>query len=313
MDQSKPVFLTHRDRKGFPEWFTLDFEPGGTNGSPRLIISFAETPLRRVAADLFAYAPVERYRARLQDYGIASIFSLDVDRPWGFGGVLEPLKSEAKAGSLKMLKYAIAIPRIDKDAGSCKYCHGTGKDDLGECISCFGNGRRVVKDWAALDQVAATLDVLGVLLDTPGEDLVANPSMAREQLVSIQTTFVRGSAYIGAHLSATFGDYLRTLSGQQLPVVKTAIKSAYLQMQPSYEKFGDFSFRASVRKRGQLTIDIPGDACSLYVDGFSPSLNQASGPMKLDSHHVDGHHQQLALLCGLAALCGMAHKNLYPY
>lgn len=298
-----PVFLVHRY---CPEWFRLGFEPAAhATDVPRLIISFSEGPLRRAIGELPMYAPVERNRAQLASYGIATTFLLDLGKPWGFGGVFEPQPS-TEAG---MLRYSIAVPRVDKDLGACRRCDGKGEVEGMSCFRCIASGRATEKDWDAIDRVSATLDVLRILLDKPRAALVENPDMKRGQLVALNVHFGRGRAFIGAQLSETFGDYLRTLAPGDLPLVRAALKSAYLQMFPTHSTFGDHSYRASFRHNGQLLIDVPGDACGLYVDGFDV---KPSGAMELSCHNVDGHHQQLALLCGLAALCGQAHKHLYP-
>jgi hypothetical protein len=130
--------------------------------------------------------------------------------------------------------------------------------------------------------------------------------------LSVLTSFGGGSAFISAVLSRPFGDYVRLLSKQELPEVKAAIKSVYLHMFPRYRRFDDFHFRAYVHQHGQLIIDVPGEACGLYVDGMSRSLKEASGPIELDCHNVDSPAQQLTLLSGLAALAGMTRGNLYP-
>jgi len=299
------VFLNHEDCR---EWFALDYQSAMGTDTPRLIIAFAESALRKYAAELPTMTPIEHCKKRLAEYGITTEFLLDVDRPWGFGGVLKPQLSEEKG----ILKYSIAIPRVKKDVGACRSCSGKGQRDRMECVYCFGTCREMVNDWDNLDRITASLAVLSVLLDKPNVELVMDCTSNREQLVSFQTNFEHGRAFIGADLSRTFGNYIRTLSGKQLPVVKAAMESSYLQMFPGHERYGSYSFSASVREGGQLLMGVPGDACGLFVDGFDRSIKELSGPMELNCHNVDGHHQQLALLCGLAALCGMAQKHLYP-
>lgn len=129
---------------------------------------------------------------------------------------------------------------------------------------------KTVMKWGAIGRIAATLSVLGdIFLSSPDKKWLAGIDTKKKQLLSIFTGFAtQGSdAYIGAILSRAFGDYLRSISGQELPEVKAAIKSVYLHMFPPYERFGDFHFRAGVHNNGQLIIDVPGDACGLYVDG----------------------------------------------
>ena len=130
-------------------------------------------------------------------------------------------------------------------------------------------------DWDTLDCIAATLCVLGGILEMPAKEWLAGIDTARKQLLTVQTNFERGRAFIVATLSRTFGDYVRSLSNHELPEVKAAIKSVYLHMFPSNKRFGDFHFRADVHRNGQLILSVPGDACDLAVDGFSNSLREA--------------------------------------
>lgn len=316
MKEHSSVFL---DREDWPEWFTLDLIqgldptvlPGLPLQTPLLILGIAEGPLKRLVDDLQKYSMVDNYKKHLKKYDIEADFLLDIDKPWGFGGVLNPHRRTGRDDGQRIIEYSIAIPRIEKDAGECGDCNGTAKVDDRDCFHCMGTGRDKTNDLDVLNCISATLCVLTVILDMPDKELVAGIKTKRQQLLTVQMHFGRWGAAIGATLSRPFGDYLRLLSGQELSEAKAAIKSVYLQMFPGYARFGDFDYRANVHRNGQLIIDVPGDGCGLYVDGCSKSLQEASGPMRLNCHNVDGHHQQLALLCGLAAISGMARKSLY--
>lgn len=309
--------FVHLERDDFPEWFTLDLVQGidptvlplPLPPVPLLILGIAEGVLPNLIDLLSKYSWLDGCQKRLGEYDITTSFLLDVDKPWGFRGVLNPYQRLDHAG---IIKYAIPIPQIEKDVGECENCGGTAEDDGWDCIHCNKTGRETAHDWDTLDCIAATLCVLGKILDMPDKKWLASVSTARRQLLTVRTNFERGRAFIGATLSRTFGDYVRSLSNHGLPEVEAAIKSVYLHMFPSYRRFDDFHYRASVHRNGQLILSVPGDACDLAVDGFSNSLKEASGPLKLGCHNVDGHHQQLALLSGLAALSGMARKSLYP-
>ncbi len=313
MQELSSVFLDHED---WPEWFTLDLIQGLDPTVlplplpvPLLILGIAEEPLKRLVVDLQKYSMVDDCKKRLKEYEVEADFLLNINKPWGFAGVLNPYHRQGRTG---IREYAIPIPQVEKDAGVCTTCDGEGYEwDLQwDCLNCNKTGRRTVHDWDAVDCISATLCVLGTILCMPDKKLVARTEAARKQLLTVQTHFERGRALIGATLSGPFSDYLRSLSGQELPEVKAAMRSVYLQMFPRYARFGDSSFKADVHRNGQLIIDVPGNACGLGVDGFSN--NRTSGPLKLHDHNVDGHHQQLTLLCGLAAVSGMARKSLYP-
>jgi len=241
----------------------------------------------------------------LQECGIEVDFLLDVDKPWGFGGILEPHRQRASSDERhRFIEYSIAIPRLEKDIGECEDCGGKREVDGIECFHCMGTGRKTVIEWNVINRIAATLHVLGFVLNKPDKKLLIGIDTKRKQLLSLQTFFASRNAPIGATLSRAFGDYVRSLSGQELPEVNAAIKNAYLHMFPRRRRFS--RFESCVYEKGQLIVGIPGDSCGLYVGGTSKSLHEASGPMELDCHNVDGPDQQLTLLCGLAKLAGMA-------
>lgn len=309
------VFLEYEGE--WPEWFTLDFvhdlDPTVLPlpfPVPLLILGFAEEPLHRFIEELPKYTLLDEYQERLKEHEIKADFSLDIREPWGFGGVLNPYH---RPGGHGLVEYAIAIPAIEKDVGECESCGGTAETDDMPCFDCMKTGRKTERDWDAITPIFATLWVLGALLDKPDKKLLAGIKTERKQFVSLGTSFDRERFFIGATFSRTLADYVRSLSNQNLPEVKAAMKDSYLQMFPRHKQFfDDFCYKARVHDNGQLVLDVPGNGCGLYVDPSSRMWDEASGAMKLYCHNVDGYHQELALLSGLAALSGMARKSLYP-
>lgn len=298
----------------WPEWFTLDFLPANADGAaPGLLLGIAEKPLHLFAEKLKIHTVVGHFESILEEeYEINARFLIDMEKPWGFGGVLEPYQGTGPISN-RFAEFRINVPQIEKDVGICSYCDGKSEDEHGvECLRCSGTGRETVREWEAIDRISATFGILGLLLDMPDMKWLDDLDPKHRQLLSLRMFFGKGNAVIGAGLSREFSDYLRSRSDQELPEVRAAIKSVYHYMFPGYKKFGDFWFKARIMSHGQLAIDVPGDACGLYVDGMSEGLRNVSRPFELDCHNVDGHHQQLALLSGLAALCGVARKELYP-
>lgn len=297
----------------WPEWFTLDLITGRDPSAlpldlqvPLLLLGIAEEPLLRFAKDLPDSPVLKDGQERLKECGVNANFFLNIKEPWGFGGVLHPYHRPGYGG---ITEYAIPIPRIEKDGGECEACEGTATIEGMNCLHCMGTGRGTVLERDSAACILGTLWILEAILNRPSKELLVGINTEWRQLLSLRTSFDKERYFIGATLSGSFGDYLRTLSNQNLPKVKEAMKRVYLQMFPGYAKFDDFFYKAVVHQNGQLILDVPGNACGLYVDGRSLSLYEASGPMELDCHNVDGYHQQLALLSGLAALCGMARKS----
>lgn len=300
------IFL---ERENHPEWYYLGYVPGsGSNREPpRLVLGLEKSALGQFMSMLAKNWLLKECEKLLCQYGVEAEFLSDISKPWGFGGALIPDERLPN-----FLEFRINVPRVEKDTGKpCSSCKGEGEDpDLSnECLRCFGTGKETVHDFAELDRVAATLCVLSPLLDKPFKEWMGGVASTSNQLVTITTNFQRGRAFIGAVLSSEFGASLRRRTNVSLPPVEEAIKEAYLHMFPGYKRFSSYSFRAIIRERGQLSIDVPGDACGLYVDGMSHSLRETEGPIDLDCHNVDGHHQQFTLLVGLATLAGIVRKE----
>lgn len=306
------VFL---EREEWSEWFTLDLIMGRDPSAlpldlhvPLLLLGIAEEPLLRFIKDLPDSPMLKDGQERLKECGVNVDFFFNIKEPWGFGGVLHPYHRPGYPG---ILEYAIPIPRIEKDGGECEACEGTATTEGMDCLHCMGTGRGTMLEWDSAACISGTLWILEFVLNRPDKQLLAGVNTERKQLLSLRTSFDKERHFIGATLSGTFSSYLRSFSKRRFPEVEGALKSVYLQMFPSHGKFGDFFYKAEVHENGRLLLDVPGDACGLYVDGTRLDFDETSRPMQLDCHNVDGCHQQLALLSGLAALCGMARKSLY--
>ncbi|MSU74824.1 hypothetical protein EXS57_03565, partial [Candidatus Kaiserbacteria bacterium] len=232
--------FVHLGREDIPEWFTLDLVQGvdptvlplPLPPVPLLIIGIAEGVLHHLIDALPKYSGINQCKERLEEYGISTNFLFDVNKPWGFRGVLNPHQRPRHTG---IIEYAIPVPQIEKDDGPCDACDGDGYDwDLQwDCLHCMKTGRKTVMDSGTLDCISATLHVLGAILEMPYKKWTAGIDTQRKQLLTVQTNFESGRAFISATLSRTFGDYVRSLSNSKLPEVQAAIRSVYLQMFPS--------------------------------------------------------------------------------
>jgi len=292
----------------YPECFTLDFDPGIPENSPRILLGVAKNLLDWIINILEKTPVFEQYTKMLGPQGVSSKFLCDTKVPWGFGEVIIPTKSEGE-----FMEFSMNIPPVEENAGPCTDCDGSGENKTYgvECIRCMGGGIEWDLDWQRVTCLSATFSLLSTFLHNPHKDILPRLSKNR-QLLSVQTYYSKESSFIGAVLSSSFGSFLRHRSNTDLPYVREATKLAYLKMFPSYARFDERSgYEAYIRDNGQLIINVPGDACGLFVDGFSDSLHENAGPMELSCHNVDSPVQQIALLAGLAALSGKARKILY--
>lgn len=296
----------------WPEWFSLDYSPSDDHTStPFLLIGFNRFAL----GNFIANPPPMRYinilREELVKCEADAVFSSDPGKVWGFGEVIKPYQQAVTPGD-SLTWYHVPIPQVEKETGKkCKACKGKVRDvETGmDCLFCDRSGKETIMDWKGVHHVCATLSFLSLLFSHPQKTWVENIHTRRYQLLSLEVFFREGCAPLRAVLSEDFGNFLRSRSQTILPHVKEALKTAYLQMVPSYARFDDFHFKAHIYDGGQLILDVPGSACGLYVDGFDESLRSCTGPMKLSDHNVDSGIQQLSLVCGLASLTGIVRKS----
>src|SRR5512147_870614 len=88
MYELSSVFLEAED---WPEWFALDVLPwAGPAGASFLLLGIAKEPLHRLVAKLENAPILKDYTRACRDEGIEEDFFLDVEGPWGFGGILRP-------------------------------------------------------------------------------------------------------------------------------------------------------------------------------------------------------------------------------
>ncbi len=154
MSEDRIVSLDHENS---PEWFYLDFLPVDP---PCILIGIAHPPLRWLKENLAKYRIREMCEKRLGEEFLA-----DYHQPWGFGGILVPYKHKPGA---PFLEYTITIPPFETlTEQKCSECKGRGKRDGMNCLYCDGVGKKMERDWTRVNRVAATLMVLGAIIDKP--------------------------------------------------------------------------------------------------------------------------------------------------
>ena len=95
--------FVHLGDEDVPEWFTLDLIQGvdptvlplSFPPVPLLIVGIAERTLLQLVDILPKYSWLDGCQKRLGEYDIMANFLLDIDKPWGFRGVLNPYQRPA--------------------------------------------------------------------------------------------------------------------------------------------------------------------------------------------------------------------------
>lgn len=288
----------------YPEWLSFDLKY--RRRRPVLELCVARGALAYVLSTLSGDS-IGAVAEALGEPANTDDFLLLPGKPLGFGGALVLDQS-----SESCLRYSAEIPRVEKPGRPCRSCSGE-QGVVGECFTCDDTGYEREHDWLQTNRIAATLCVLLRGLSAVPIDCLRNVAGSKQQLMAVQTGYATGAlshAGISASLSQEFSNYLRDNAETELPTVTEAMRRTYLSMLPSWEAFAGREFRACIRARGQLLLDVPGNACGLGVGGDESGLSDPSMPFELECHNVDTNAQMIALLAGLAALAARAREDM---
>ncbi|MDB5260336.1 MAG: hypothetical protein JWN37_567 [Candidatus Nomurabacteria bacterium] len=305
LESSPLVHFESRDRR-LPEWFRLGFS-FGTDGPdplpPQIILAVEKSALVHFMEDIERNTLVKYAGEHLTHRNASAEFLTDIREPWGFGGILKPY---APAEPNDFLHFAINIPRVEKEAGFCRDCEGTGKDQItgqGTCHRCNGSKKETKQDQSELNMISATLCAIHPLLERPYEVWLRDvKDVGRPQLLSLITSFGPQCPFIAVVFSPEVVGFLARNAGRTLPQIESAMWKTYIQMVPGYERYGPYGFEASVDREGCPSFSVSRDAL-MSVSGFrQPSSRDR---MKFDSTEVMSYHQQVSLLAGIAMLCDM--------
>jgi len=240
---------------------------------------------------------------RFMDEFNFSSFSGDFAGNFGFNEIFQRRKAEGD-----FIELIVAVPAVKKEIGKCESCGGSGSDKISglKCFLCGGSGKKTECDWSAAYAISATFSLLFVALaHTRQLEIKSSPF----QLLTLTTATLRDSN--GCSLSGKYSiplvNFLKLFdSDTDIPEIVEAMKEAYGSM---FGKSSDYDFRATIASQGQLHISCPGSSCGLNPS-FNCSAEEEQG-YDFDSHNVDNPAQQITLLAGLAALCGLARKTGY--
>ncbi len=202
----------------------------------------------------------------LQDLLDTSPFASDMQRPWGYGSVLEYTGSYLGWLSCGVI-LPLAIPAL-----RCK------------------EDRK--PDHKRLSDISVSLWLVFDLLNSS-----ACPTRAMsKQMTAFNLCTKPGAASIFATLSPWGTSRLDQLYQNDLDQIEHAMRSAFNRMDPQLNKLERFN--VMLQEKGFIYLEVPGDACGLGT-GFNQSNNNGR---TLTPHNVDSPIQQLSLLAGLATL-----------
>lgn len=283
-------------RRPFPAMYHLSYVPGA---QPGILLSMAEHMLDEylVPADL----PIVR---KLQEEFDLPDFQSESGGDYGYGGCIKRL-----AVKDEYAQFFIPIPVVDSLTDEdCRMCGGTGThvhypDE--ECHSCRGRCKEKNMDWTTPRSISATLTLMTISMwiveSTGSED--------KPQLMMFKVGCHPGSdgSPVYAAFSSQLVGWLSLQERGSITEMAEAMKSVWHHM---------FPFDTGLMFRMEANIDGEGGWLNINVPGNSSGLNPDSGSIRvgegycLRPHNVDNPMQQLTLLTGLAALEGLARKDI---
>ncbi len=206
------------------------------------------------------------------------------DEMLGFGGVFAPCEPLLPLEGFSIWK-----------ADVCEEVLG----DIGE------------SNWAPAYQLSCSLSVILRMM----EFAESSPNSLGLNQLAILISICRGDMGgfgLAATLSPIARNWIAANRSKSKEVAQLAMIATYRHMWPDYfeedEDFRLHSFQVYDNSQGGtgLVMDVPGNACGIYVDGSD--LNKGPG-WDIHSHNVDSPIQQLSLLSGLCAILRLVRES----
>lgn len=299
METKNYIHLASED--SVPEYFTIRFE----SNPPALVLGFQSEVLDWFLREMHNWPIFKGFEALAR----GAVFSVDPNKGIGFGEVLKKYTATDLFLEPHFPEFSVQIPVIETLNGDCNSCKGTGKDSDGfDCNWCRGTGKNIEMVWDTIEQVCLTLSFMSrTIIDSVPAGLLSKNSC--HQIMTFLMVYPnerQSSAFITATLSKQVARFLLKKKVEEISEIGRATELAYKTMFPYYNVsvFSDFTVWL---QDGRLAFDVPGNATGLLVDGMDTV--DGTEAVNLYPHNVDSMQQQLALLCGLAALSGLMIQN----
>jgi len=228
----------------------------------------------------------------------------DFDKDFGFNGVF---LRKGEAG--EFIEFIIPIPKVKKEGGHCDSCGGSGKNEEllhGECLMCFGSGKKYVYNWKTPRAISASLNIFSTLASFPERETQAK--FPQLMTVNVATREGMHGGSLSGECSIPFAKWAEKFyRGERnfVPEVLEAMKSSYHHMF-GLSEFEVHDFYAHMNN-GFFFTSCPGNACGLHAT--SQRLQEDRG-YEFSCHNIDTPMQQITLLAGLAALHDKARKEM---
>jgi hypothetical protein len=214
----------------------------------------------------------------------------------------------------------------------CPACKGTKIDQKASeihmrkihCNDCFGSGFRSIKQFSLANELASNVCFLLYIVELLACNYEQALTSSKPMLMFLQTNDEGYSKqFISGYYTYNFKNYLQnildTLSEKKLiaevslRMMNVYNKISYGENRILWRKLYDFSVDIHRRNNQDVffLLQVPGqNGCHVYSDS-SPSifpLKYEEEVYSLVHHNIDTSKQQLALIAGLAYLCGKARN-----
>lgn len=281
-------------------WFTLTVD--AESGFPGIRI------YDDVLAKLNTFKP-EIIASIRKNLGLSKLAFPYQDKPgetFGFGNGIR------RVGSLnEQTTYQFILPVIHRYTDKpCQECGGVKNSD---CHYCSGSGKDSIVLWEEAFALSASISLMVSLLEFACEITRPQVPDRKKQILTVHTFTDRGmnGGSLGGSFSPYFVNFLKSHGEDASYDYAAAVMlRAYRHMwQTPIPKKGSLDFveygiRAGQNLRGNLMLDVPGDACGIHPSPYVHEIPEGEG-VEFTCHNVDSPLQQLTLLTGLAAMCDL--------
>ena len=226
---------------------------------------------------------------------------------FGFGTGLELIENDGEQTT-----YRMNLPIIRKKTKkNCLSCNGKSKSNGHRCFRCDGTGKEDSIDNFPAYALSASVGMFSNLLELTDDFDVHEKNWPKQILtLNMITEICAHGGSLGGSFSPSFINFLKMFQeDREFPQAAQAMTLAYQHMwcapDPAKERRYEISrIRAYQNLRGNLLLDVPGDACGVHPSPHVGEIDEGYG-VDWTCHNVDTPLQQLTLLTGLAAMCDL--------
>jgi hypothetical protein len=227
---------------------------------------------------------------------------------FGFGSSLELTEESGDwcefTAPLPVIKFVSKTP--------CSHCKGSGFDHENDmrCFRCEETGKEVLSQTKDAYALTSSLGMLFQALEV--KDEIESGEVQHVHISALGSKPESDGSYISGFLGVDMCSYLFSEEEEAFEYTEVAcdaMREAWIHMYCPGKTVDVSRIRVVYTPDNSFFMDCPGNGTGIHSGFHKRAQDQG---MKFSSHHVDGPHQSLTLLVGLAAFLDNIDKALHP-